>query len=41
MPRKKKIARSKLKQANAKIEALTMKEQKRMLDILTKASLHA
>jgi len=35
-----KIARAKLKRAHAKIEALTKKEEKRRLDILTEASLH-
>ena len=38
---KDKIATTKLKRANAKIEALTMKEEERRLDILAKASLHA
>ena len=36
-----KIARSKLKKANAKIEILTMQEEKRRLNILVEASLHA
>jgi len=36
-----KIARAKLKRAHAKIEALTKQEEKRRLDILFKASLHA
>ena len=39
--KKNKIARSKLKQANEKIEALTMQEEKRRLDILSEASIHA
>ena len=36
-----KIARAKLKRAHEKIEALTKKEEKKRLDILAKASLHA
>ena len=36
-----KIARAKLKRAHAKIEALTKQEEKRRLDILVEASLHA
>jgi len=36
-----KIARAKLKRAHEKIEALTKKEDKKRLDILAKASLHA
>ena len=36
-----KIGRAKLKRAHAKIEALTKQEEKRRLDILAEASLHA
>ena len=36
-----KIARAKLKRAHAKIEALTKQEEKKRLDILAEASLHA
>ena len=35
------IARSKLKRENAKIETLTMKKEEGRLDILVEASLHA
>ena len=38
---KEKITMPKLKRANAKIEALTMLEEKRKLDILAEASLQA
>ena len=38
---KDKIAKAKLKRANAKIEALTMKNEKRKLDIPAEASLQA
>ena len=36
-----KTARDNLKRAHAKIEALTKKEEKKRLDILVEASLHA
>ena len=36
-----KIARSKLKKANEKIETLSLQEEKIRLDILTEASFHA
>lgn len=36
-----KIARAKLKRAHGKIESLTRKEEKKRLDILAKASIHA
>ena len=39
--KKNKIARAKLKRANANIEALTMQEEERRVHILTEASLHA